>query len=88
VRPSCSCARRGGQRNDFFKGTFLQPIRFDIGQPEMQIKLDVTRSDGAYTVQAEMPGMKKEDIRVSVDGPMVTIAGEVKTKRKRTRASR
>ena len=64
--------------DDFFKSTFLQPIRFDIGEPDMQIKLDVKRSDGAYAVEAEMPGVKKEDIHVTVDGSMVTIAGEVK----------
>ena len=63
---------------DFFKGTFLQPIRLDIGEPDMQIKINVTRSDGAYAVEAEMPGVKKEDIHVTVDGGMVTIAGEVK----------
>ena len=64
--------------DEFFKGTFLQPIRFDIGEPEMQIKVNVTRGDGAYAVEAEMPGVKKEDIQVTVDGGMVTIAGEVK----------
>ena len=64
--------------DDFFKSTFLQPIRLDLGEPEPQIKLNVTRSDGAYDVEAEMPGVKKEDIQVTVDGGMVTIAGEVK----------
>lgn len=64
--------------DDFFKGFFLQPTRFDMGEPEMKIKINVTRKDGAYAVEAEMPGVKKEDIRVTVDGNMVTIAGEVK----------
>ncbi len=64
--------------DDFFKGFVLQPIRFDIGEPEMKIKLDVTRKDGAYAVEAEMPGVRKEDIHVTVDGDVVTIAGEVK----------
>jgi HSP20 family protein len=63
---------------DFFKGTFLRPVRFDFEQPDMQIKVNVTRSNGAYTVDAEMPGVKKDDIQVTVDGAMVTIAGEVK----------
>jgi HSP20 family protein len=62
---------------DFFKGTFLRPVRFELDQPQMQIKLNVTRSDGAYAVEAEMPGVKKEDIHVTVDGGMVTITGEV-----------
>jgi HSP20 family protein len=66
---------------DFFKGTFLQPVRFDTSEPDMQIKINVTRSDGAYEVEAEMPGVKKEDIRVTVDGGVVTIAGEVKKER-------
>ena len=64
--------------DDFFKGTFLQPMRFDIQTPEVQIKLNVTRTDGAYTVDAEMPGVRKEDIHVTVDGSLVTISGEVK----------
>src|SRR5688572_4304726 len=64
--------------DDFFKGTFLQPIRFDVDDSEMQIKVNVTRRDGAYAVEAEMPGVKKDDIHVTVDGGMVTIAGEVK----------
>ena len=67
-----------GSLEDFFKGTFLRPFRFDISEPEMQIKVNVTRSDGAYAVDAEMPGVKKDDIVVSVDGSMVTISGEVK----------
>ena len=64
--------------DDFFKGMFLRPVRMDIDTPEVQIKLNVTRSDGAYKVDAEMPGVKKEDIHVSVDGSLVTITGEVK----------
>ena len=63
---------------EFFKGTFLRPVRFDFDQPEMQIKVNVTRSDGAYAVDAEMPGMLKDDIHVTVDGSMITIAGEVR----------
>lgn len=63
---------------DLFKGMFLQPVRFDLGVPDVQIKLNVTKGDGSYTVDAEMPGVKKEDIHVSVDGSMVTISGVVK----------
>ena len=63
---------------DLFKGMFLQPVRFDLGVPDVQIKLNVTKGDGSYTVDAEMPGVKKEDIHVSVDGSLVTISGVVK----------
>jgi len=77
-----------GSLEDFFKGTFLRPFRFDISEPEMQIKVNVTRSDGAYAVDAEMPGVKKDDIVVSVDGSMVTISGEVKREKEVTQDER
>lgn len=43
-----------------------------------QIRLDVSESDGAYAVKAEIPGVRKEDIDVRVDGRQVTISAEVK----------
>jgi HSP20 family protein len=65
--------------DDLFKGLFLRPVRFDLeGAPQLQIKLDVKKSDGAYSVTAELPGVKKEDIQVNVDGNIVTIGAEVK----------
>jgi len=42
------------------------------------IKLDVKEQDKAYVVHAEMPGIKKEDIHVSIDGPVVSISAERK----------
>lgn len=57
---------------------FLRPARLE-GMPEApQIRLDVQESDNAYQVKAELPGVKKEDIHVSVDGNYVNISGEVK----------
>jgi len=45
---------------------------------QVSIKMDVTLADDAFTVKAEMPGVAKDDIHVSVDGSVVTISGEVK----------
>ena len=44
----------------------------------LEIRVDVKEADGAYTVQAEMPGVKKEDIHVQIDGNRVSISAEVK----------
>ncbi|MCU0967867.1 MAG: Hsp20/alpha crystallin family protein [Rubrivivax sp.] len=52
------------------------------------IRLDVTENDQAYTVKAEMPGARKEDIRVSVDGARLTIAAEVKHESEKTEGER
>jgi len=65
--------------DNLFKGFLVRPMRFDLEAPgEMSLKVDVTRTDDTYTVKAEMPGVKKDDINVSIDGSQVTISGEVK----------
>ena len=43
-----------------------------------QMKLEVSEDDKAYTVKADIPGVKKEDIHISVDGNLVSISAEVK----------
>lgn len=63
--------------DDLFKGFFVRPVGFE-GQPQMQMKLDVKENDAAYVVHAEVPGVKKEDINVTIDGNQVSISAEVK----------
>ena len=55
----------------------MRPVRFDGGQ-DVQIKLDVSEDSKAYTVHAEIPGVNKEDINVTIDGSQVSISAEVK----------
>ncbi len=66
--------------DDLFRGFFMRPVRFE-GTQEMQIKIDVSENDQAYTVHAEIPGVKKEDIHVNVDGSLVSITAEVKNEK-------
>ena len=42
------------------------------------MRLDVSESDGNYVVKAEIPGVRKEDVKVSVDGRQVSISAELK----------
>jgi HSP20 family protein len=63
--------------DDLFRGVFMRPVRFE-GQQDIQIKLDVSEDDKAYSVHAEIPGVKKEDIHVNIDGSQVAISAEVK----------
>jgi len=63
--------------DDLFRG-FFRPVRFE-GQPQqMQIKMDVKENDKTYNVHAEIPGVKKEDIHVTIEGNQVSISAEVK----------
>ncbi len=66
--------------DDLFRGFFMRPVRFD-GQQELQIKIDVSEDDKAYKVQADIPGVKKEDINVNIDGSQVAISAEVKNEK-------
>jgi len=63
--------------DDLFKGFFVRPMAYE-GQPQMQIKMDVKENDSAYTVHADIPGVKKEDIHVTIEGNQVSISAEVK----------
>jgi HSP20 family protein len=58
-----------------FKGFMVRPV---ISEMEPEIKMDVSEDDKAYTVRAEIPGVKKDDIKVAVEGNQVSISAEVK----------
>jgi HSP20 family protein len=45
-------------------------------QVEPMIGVEVSENDQAYTVRAEIPGVKKEDIKVDVHGNRVSISAE------------
>lgn len=75
-----SLIARTGLFDDFFKdvapGFYVKPLH---GDPlPAQIKVDVKETPEAYTVQAEVPGVSKEDIHVTIEGNVVTLRAEVK----------
>ena len=43
----------------------------------MEMRMDVSEDDDAYTVKVDVPGVKKEAIDVSIDGNQVSIRAEV-----------
>ncbi|UTH74876.1 Hsp20/alpha crystallin family protein [Chromobacterium sp. IIBBL 290-4] len=61
---------------DFTPGFFIKPLHGDA--LPSQIKMDVKETGEAYLVEAELPGVGKENIHVEIDGPLVTIKAEVK----------
>ena len=66
--------------DDFFKGFLVRPVAYENGRGEAlpRMKVDVAEKNGAYLVTAELPGVKKEDIQITIDGAQVTLAAEVK----------
>ena len=62
---------------DLGKGFWVKPLAYPAGS-EMSMKVDVTEDDKGYTVHADIPGVKKEDIQVDVDGNVVSLRAESK----------
>ena len=84
-----SLISRGGLFDDFFRdvgsGFYIRPLHGEpLPSPE-RIKVDVKENSDNYTVQAEIPGVNKEDIDISIEGNMVTLRAEVKQQDTQTR---
>ena len=57
---------------------FMTPWRHDKHLDVMDIRVDVVEKDDMYKVRADLPGVNKGDIKVSVDGNLVQIEAETK----------
>ncbi|HKO86908.1 MAG TPA: Hsp20/alpha crystallin family protein [Burkholderiales bacterium] len=64
--------------DDLFKGFFVRPVMSDGAQSAQRLKVEVSEDEKQYKVLAEIPGVKKENINVSIDGDQVSIAAEVR----------
>jgi HSP20 family protein len=62
---------------DLFDGNFDRSQE----QPSRYPAVDVLESKDAYLVRAELPGMKKEDIKVELKDGTLTISGESKSEK-------
>ena len=69
--------------DDLFKGFLVRPVSYNNGEAPLarSMKVDVAEKNGAYVVSAELPGVRKEDINVTVDGAQVTLEAEIKRER-------
>ena len=62
--------------NQLFRGFVAQPVNVDGQESAAKFRVDVAESDTAYTLRAELPGVKKDDIKISIDGDQVAISAE------------
>ena len=77
--------------DDLFKGFFVRPVGYDARSAydvAPRLTVDVAEKNGAYVVTAELPGVKKEDIQVAIDGAQVTLQAEVKREKETTEGER
>jgi HSP20 family protein len=70
--------------DDLLRGFFVRPVGFEgtrADQQVVQFRVDVCENEQAYTVKAELPGVKKDDINISIDGDQVAITAECKNEK-------
>lgn len=68
--------------DDLFRTFGVGPV---WTQPELvsDMRVDITEDDDAYYIDAEIPGVNKDDIEVSVEGNRVAINAEAKREKEK-----
>lgn len=65
--------------DDLFRGFFVRPVELNAqGGEAPSIKIDVKEAPEGYAVHAELPGIRKDDIHVAIDGAVVSVSAERK----------
>lgn len=59
----------------------FRPVAVTTRDVVAPIRMDVSENESAYIVHADMPGLKKEDIKIEIDGNEVSISAETKNKK-------
>lgn len=73
--------------DDWFKNFGIRPFFMEL-ENVPEIKIDLTENDKSYTIRAEIPGAKKEDVKVQVDGNRVSIGAESKQEKEEKEGER
>jgi HSP20 family protein len=71
--------------DEFFNDFFVRPgaVLNGRSQPVTRAKLDVIDKGDKYQIAVDMPGVRKEDIQVQVEGARVNISAETRTENER-----
>ena len=71
--------------DDLLRGFFVRPVSFEGGGQQAtqtgQFRVDVSENEQAYVLRAEIPGVKKDDINIMIDGDQVAISAVVKNEK-------
>lgn len=64
--------------NSLLRESFVRPGTMPGGQNVAALPLDVVETDEAFVVKASLPGVKPEDVQITVHGDTLTIRGSSK----------
>lgn len=66
--------------DDFLRSVMVKPLT-DTKDQAFSLAIDVRENEHAYLVSADIPGAKKEDIQVNINGAHVSISVERKNEK-------
>ena len=72
---------------NFFDEPFFPVGRQEIAETPWAPRVDIYDTKDAFMIKAELPGVDKNDIKVDVDGRVLTLRGEKKTETEEKEAS-
>jgi HSP20 family protein len=66
--------------DDLLNGFFVRPVSFEsrAWDRPVQVRTDVYENENAYRVVADLPGIRKEDIEITINGAEVVLSAEAK----------
>lgn len=67
--------------DQLFRGFLVRPVNLQAQESVAKFLVDITENDKAYTVRADLPGVKKDDIQISIDGDQVSISAETRSEK-------
>ena len=67
--------------DDLFRGFFVRPVAFEGSRNTVPFRVEIAETDNAYVLRGDLPGVRKEDINVSIDGDTVAITAEVRNEK-------
>lgn len=62
--------------NQLFQDSFVRPGGTSTGERHRSVALDIADNGNAFEVHATLPGVKPEDVQVTVQGDTLTIRGQ------------
>ena len=78
------CGRRPHDIFDFFFNNDFMPA---VQESFSSFRSDIRETDKQYSIEAEMPGMTKEDIKIDLQDDVLTIQAEKKEEKSEEKGS-
>jgi HSP20 family protein len=69
--------------NSLFQDSFVRPGGMPVQSGLSALPLDVSETENEFVVKASLPGIKPDDVQITVHGDTLTIRGESKVEEER-----